>query len=69
MFKVGDRVLTPLFGAGNVVLITDDGEIGVKHDVKQGLHHLGGHTEPGYGWWYIPHQLTKLKPSFKGNTK
>ena len=68
MFKIGDRVATPLYGPGTVVLITE-GEIGVKHDVKQGLHHLGGEVEPGYGWWYLPQNLTKLKPAFKGNLK
>lgn len=68
MFKVGDRVLTPLHGAGTVVVITDF-DIGVKHDVKQGLHHLGGLVEPGHGWWYLPPHLTKIKPAFKGNIK
>lgn len=68
MFKIGDRVVTPQYGTGTVVLITED-DIGVKHDVKQGLHHLGGEVEPGYGWWYLPHNLTKLKPAFKGNIK
>ena len=68
MFKIGDRVATPLYGLGTVVLITED-DIGVKHDVKQGLHHLGGEVESGYGWWYLPQCLTKLKPEFKGNIK
>ncbi len=68
MFKVGGRVLTPIYGAGTVVVITDI-DIGVKHDVNQGLHHLGGLVESGYGWWYLPHHLTKVKPAFKGNIK
>lgn len=68
MFKIGDRVVTPQYGTGTVVLITET-IIGVKHDVKQGLHHLGGEVESGYGWWYPPHHLTKLKPAFKGDIK
>ena len=68
MFKIGDRVSTPQYGPGTVVLITEI-DIGVKHYVKQGLHHLGGEVESGYGWWYLPQHLTKLKPAFKGNVK
>lgn len=68
MFKLGDRVATPQYGTGKIVII-DHGDIGVEHDKEtRHLHDLGGHTKPGFGWWYGGHKLTKLA-TFKGNIK
>jgi len=66
MFKVGDVVKTPYYGAGVIVKIRRDLWVSVEHFNYLGGHTCDGYAKDGYGWNYA---LDNLKYMCKKGKK